>query len=40
MPWDNPHPGKQIATIDIVSHSTDECDYGAPIVFAITTATR
>ncbi len=40
MPWDSPHPQKEIAAIDIVSGNDATHNYGAPALFAITTATR
>ncbi len=37
MQWNNPHPDKIIKSIDIIGR--DNGRYGAPAVFAITTAT-
>ncbi len=36
--WENPHPDKQITTIDLVSGNTEDRDWGAGALFAISTA--
>ena len=38
MEWPNPRPDVEIAAIDIVSDNTEQCDWGAPALFAMATS--
>ncbi len=38
--WENPRPAAEIATVELGSANTDEKDYGAPAVLAISTGHR
>jgi hypothetical protein len=38
MEWPNPRPEKAIESVDVLSGNTDDTDYGAPVLFAISTA--